>query len=170
MEFTMRNHMTQSTTAGSKGFAMLFTVLIVSLILSIAISISNLTLKQAVLSNLAKDSQIAFYQADTAVECGLYMDTTLGLFPRDVDPASDPTLFPDKFDCGGKTMVRSGSVSTDLDNYFLYEFADQKPSEPCFTIAFDKIDPTPYKVMGYGYNVCNQDSPRQVERALEVKY
>ncbi len=76
----MMTYLTQSKKQNKKGFALLFTVLIVSLILSIAIGIANLTLKQAMLSNLVKDSQAAFYQADSAVECGIYQDTVVGAF------------------------------------------------------------------------------------------
>ena len=47
---------------GKKGFALLITVVVVSLILSISLGISNLTFKQTILSNLAKDSQISFYE------------------------------------------------------------------------------------------------------------
>ncbi len=149
------------------GFAMLFTVLIISLILSIAVSISNLTLKQTVLSNLAKDSQIAFYQADAAVECGMYEDTTLGLFPVGV---TDSTL-PQTFYCAEHLMTLNQQKSA--PDYFVYDSDAPTPLSPCFKIIFDKTfsDGTDKaKVQGYGYNICNEENPRQVERALEVKY
>lgn len=157
MEFMMIHNRPQS------GFAMLFTVLIISLILSIAVSISNLTLKQTVLSNLAKDSQIAFYQADAGVECGMYQDTALGAFPKDA------TIVPDSFECGDHFMIRN-TGREERNNHYFFEFRDIDPMKPCFAIAFDKSSNTPYKVQGYGYNICNPGHPRQVERALEVKY
>lgn len=156
------NHTLQPKSSLTGGFAMLFTVLIVGLILSIAISISNLTLKQAVLSNLAKDSQIAFYQADAAVECGLYQDTALGLFPK----GSTLATVPPEFECGNRRMVLD-QLQEDTDQ-FTYTFADTNTTVPCFSIIFDKSS-EPYRVQGFGYNTCTQ-SARQVERALEVKY
>jgi len=62
----------------SGGFAMLFTVLVVSIMLAIGLGISDITYKQTLLSSLANDSQLAFYQADSGVECGMYYDKTLG--------------------------------------------------------------------------------------------
>ena len=55
---------TQQSVGLKKGFAMLFTVLLVTLVLSIGLSISNIAFKQSILSGLSKDSQISFYAED----------------------------------------------------------------------------------------------------------
>lgn len=149
-----------------KGFALLFTVLIISLILSIALSISNLTLKQAVLSGLVRDSQIAFYQADAAVECGLYQDTVLGLFPVGTTPDSVPRGFY----CGN-TLLELDELQSSVD-HFVYRYTASPETAPCYNIVFDKTTPTDTTaatIQGYGYNSC-LSGPRQVERALEVQY
>lgn len=147
------------------GFAMLFTVLIVSLILSITISISNITLRQAVLSNLAKDSGVAFYQADAAVECGMFEDTN-GKFPQ--VKAGDIFNAPSTFDCGDNKMNLDQSSS--VINKYVYKINSLKnSSSSCFSIVFDKTDPKISKVQGMGFNIC-KDSPRRVERTLEVRY
>lgn len=157
------------TSTTTKGFAMLFTVLLVSLILTIAIGISNLTLRQTILSNLAKDSGIAFYQADAAVECGMYQDT-LVLFQY----GSNVGDVPPSFSCGGVTMILDASAPNGQD-YFQYVQQNPDPAKPCYSILFDKTQaylprPSGYsRVLGSGKNICGQN-PRQVERALEVKY
>lgn len=56
------------------GFAMLFAVLTSSVLLSIGLSIFNLTLKELALSSSGRESQAAFYAADSGVECALYWD------------------------------------------------------------------------------------------------
>lgn len=150
-----------STPRTQHGFAMLFTVLLVSLILSIAVGISNLTLKQVILSNLAKDSGIAFYQADAAVECGLYQDQ-LGFFTY----GTDASAVPPSFMCGETRMVLDGTSYAD---HFLYVQDNPSPKDPCFTVLFDKVQYPKSRVLGAGKNICGP-SPRQVERALEVKY
>ncbi len=150
---------------GQKGFAMLFTVLLVSLILSIAISISNLTLKQSILSNLVKDSQIAFYQADAAVECGLYQDVVLGLFPLGTQPSDPGTV--SSFTCGDYTLEIDTANS--YDDYLIYKFSNEDIGTRCLKIIFDKTLTTDNVIQGYGYNICGE-SPRQVERALELHY
>ncbi|MCI0619669.1 LamG domain-containing protein [Candidatus Wolfebacteria bacterium] len=56
------------------GFALLFAVLTASLVLSIGLTIFNITLKEFILSSQIRDSQFAFYSADTGLECTLYWD------------------------------------------------------------------------------------------------
>lgn len=146
------------------GFAMLFTVLIVSLILSISLGISNITLKQTILSSLAKDSQIAFYQADTAVECGMYYDVA-DTFPLGTDPSSLGTIT-----CG------NDDFKIDMDqsyvDYLVFNQITSSDTPPCSAIVFDKVTNAGTNeaiVQGLGYNTCAV-SPRQVQRALQVTY
>ncbi len=147
----------------NKGFAMLFTVLIITLILSIAIGISNLSLKQMILSSLAKDSQISFYEADTAVECGLYHDSVLGSFP----PGTDASTALSKIMCGNNTYFLDNASTMD---YLIYKQEVIDASKPCSALYFDKASSVGTNVVqGRGYNIC-ASSPRQVERALEVRY
>ena len=56
----IRNHL---------GFVILYAVLLVSIILAISLSLFNITLKQLVLSLVARDSQVAFFAADNARNC-----------------------------------------------------------------------------------------------------
>lgn len=63
------------------GFAMLFAVLTASLLLTIGISIFNITFKELLISTAARESQMAFYAADSARECALYWDMKEGAFP-----------------------------------------------------------------------------------------
>ncbi len=144
---------------------MLFTVLVVTLILSIAISISNLSFKQTVLSSLAKDSQISFYEADAAVECGLKYDTVLELFPlgTDINTATTP------IECGNDIFELDLTIS--LTDYLVYKQKDIADTNlPCSSLVFDKLtSPGVNIIQGRGYNICSTN-PRQVERALEVLY
>jgi len=145
------------------GFAMLFTVLIMSLILSIALSISNITFKQTLLSSLAKDSQIAFYQADAGIECALYYDIVQNSFPL----GSEISTVPPNITCGYKELELD-TINSYRD-YFTYKDSTGG-SEPCFSIVFDKsTNPVETILQARGNNTCTQ-TPRQVERALEAKY
>lgn len=153
-----------TTNKQQSGFAMLFTVLIISLILSIAVSISNITLKQAVLSNLAKDSGIAFYQADAGVECGMYQDS-IGAFPY--VKVGDTFTPPASFTCG-KYVMNYDNTRSSNNKYIYFTKSLENSSLPCLAIVFDKTG-AKYKVQGMGFNIC-KDSARRVERTLEVKY
>lgn len=143
----------------NKGFAMLFTVVIISLILSISLGISNITLKQGILSGLAKDSQISFYEADAAIECALYYDITLDAFPLGSVPSGAPVS------CGSTTFA--ADMANSAQNYFV--FSDSTNTQaPCASFSIDK-QASGVTIKARGYNVCNA-SPRKVERALQVTY
>ena len=57
-----------------KGFTLLFAVLVSVLVLAIGTSMINIALKQIILSGSGRESQFAFYAANTGVECALYWD------------------------------------------------------------------------------------------------
>jgi len=57
-----------------KGFVLLFAVLISTLVLAVGISMISIALKQVQLSGSGRDSQYAFYVANTGAECATYWD------------------------------------------------------------------------------------------------
>lgn len=146
----------------NSGFAMLFTVLVISIILAIALGIADVTFKQTVLSSLARDSQLAFYQADSGVECGMYYDLNRGQLPR----GTVTTDAPQQFTCGKDTIsLVSGQSFTD---HFVYQ-EDVTGNTPCFSVTFDKTDPAKNLVSARGFSTCNSTA-QQVERGLQVRY
>lgn len=151
-------------TSRQQGFAMLFTVLIVSIILSLAIGISNVTYKQNLLSSIAKDSQVAFSAADDGIECGMAYDLSATYFPRGFGPASIPTK---SLSCGATNFTMDEANSSTSFIVFKQTVSDQ--TKPCKSIVFNKTDAVINKVQSRGYSMC-QNTPRQVERALEVRY
>lgn len=70
----------------NKGYTLLFAVLVSSLVLSVGVSILNISKKELLLTTGARDSSAAFYAADGGLECAVYADN-LGTF----DPNSDNT-------------------------------------------------------------------------------
>lgn len=149
-----------------RGFALLYSIIIISLILTIAISISDTTYKQGVLSSLARDSQIAFYQADTGIECGMYWDAFRNSFASPMAPGTAP----DNLDCGDRLLKLVAPESQ--ANYLVYQLIVTEGSDPCFKVVFDKTALGPSElghIQSRGYNICDA-GPKQVERALEVVY
>jgi len=67
--------------ASKKGFAVLFAVLLASFLITLGISIFSISLKEIQIATSARDSQIAYYIADSARECTLYWDIKQGAFP-----------------------------------------------------------------------------------------
>lgn len=143
---------------------MLFTVVIISIILALALGIADVTFKQTILSELARDSQLAFYQADSGVECGLYYDLSVGQFP----PKTQVTTVPNQITCGNNTASFVPLQSN--TDYFVYAEDVGNQKNPCFVITFDKTNyPTKSSVSTRGYSTCASNT-KQVERALNVTY
>ncbi|MES2623263.1 MAG: hypothetical protein V4576_02525 [Patescibacteria group bacterium] len=58
-----------------KGISLVIALIMMTLLLSISFSISNIILRQIRLANVSTNSQLSFYAADSALECALYWDT-----------------------------------------------------------------------------------------------
>lgn len=76
-----------------RGFALMIAALISSIVLAMGAAIYDISIKQLSLSSLSRETQYAFYAADTAAECALYWDTRYAYFatttPGGVTPKCD---------------------------------------------------------------------------------
>lgn len=57
-----------------KGYALLFAVLVSALVLAIGVSILNISRKELILTSGGRNSEYAFYAADSGYECAIYYD------------------------------------------------------------------------------------------------
>jgi hypothetical protein len=171
------------------GYAIMFTVILVSIISLIGIGLSNTTYKQLLLSSGAKDSQVAFYMSDMATECALYADNSSDEKIDFTDPENPPQA---TIECGIKEngdpyileLDPESYLDSSLDSgngYSLKPQGLEDSNEPCLRIAVGKKDITETiegeevfytktTIRASGYNICNQSSPRTVERTIEVRY
>lgn len=60
--------------AARTGFVLLYAVMTASIVLAVGVSIISIALKQLSISTLGRESQYAFYAANTGAECALYWD------------------------------------------------------------------------------------------------
>lgn len=145
-----------------KGYAILFTVIIVSAISVIAAGISNAIYKQIVLSSLARDSQTAFYMADTASDCALLFDMEIR---GTIDGFELLENYP--WSCGGFDM----NVNPEISGNYTIEPSGSDGSNltPCYRVSTTKngISTT---IIANGYNICNKNNIRTVERQIKIVY
>ena len=144
------------------GYALLFTLVITSIISIITFGLSNAAYKQILLSSLARDSTIAFYQADIGSECALYADNS------DFYNANNTGAI---FTCAGRSLTFTKSTSASIMTYSFYPTSVD--TNKCFRIDVIKEDMGTYiktTVNSKGYNICDKSSIRTVERAIEVTY
>ena len=89
------HHHNMFTHTQSRGFTLLLSALVSSIVLAMGASIFILVKKQITLSSLGRDSQQAFYAADQAAECALYWDSRWNYFgtstPASLVDPNDPT-------------------------------------------------------------------------------
>lgn len=149
-----------------KGYALLFTIMIISVISVITAGLLKSTTNQLILSSLAQDSQSAFYQADTAGDCALYADRK--------NP-SDITTTGGDWSCGGADLI----VTNTGNGYTIYPTSSATSSfNPCFRIDVTRADndlgygriERNTKISAKGYNICNLSNLKTVERKIEINY
>ncbi len=158
-----------------KGFAMLYAVLVSSLLLSIGISIFNLTVKELVLSSSGRESQFAFYAADTGAECALYWDFR-GNGQIFATSTSNRTPVPAAPDCistaitiNNITYPSGGGAETTFD----LSIPSGGAVPYCAVVKVKKyvnnfLETT--RINSYGYNTCDTNDPGRIERGLRICY
>ena len=150
-----------------KGFALLFTVMASSVLLAVAIAIFNLALREVILSSYGRESQIAFYAADTGAECAMYWDMK-GFFATSTDTIVPS---PHQLFCGGETIdtnIQSGEGKHNATTLFSMQSV-------CADVVVAKTDPngtgvSATQIDSRGHNTCVLTDPTRVERGLRVNY
>ncbi|HMP19158.1 MAG TPA: pilus assembly PilX N-terminal domain-containing protein [Candidatus Paceibacterota bacterium] len=164
------------------GFTLLFAVLVAVLILSVGITIINLSIKQIIISGSARESQYAFYAANTGLECAKYWDIkSFIMFPGGevVFKYIQSEQYPndtDNITCNNVKLFNTSS----LDGNLVFD-PDKKINS--FTLRFDGYPYCAYVevlkypdtnnnyqiktiIDSYGYNTCDESNPRRIERGL----
>lgn len=165
---TININMKKNKLKNQKGYAMLFTIIIVSAISVITAGLSSIAYKQLTLSSLAKDSQVATIWADTANECALFFHQKL--FPYYSEDANDPTTWA----CGGQELEFELNRGEEDLRYSLSPVEDQNSKKnPCFKIVTSQVnneDGIQVKIESSGYNICDTQHIRSVERSYQINY
>lgn len=151
---------------GKRGFTLLFAVLVANLILAIGIATFALTVKQVTLSSVGRESQFAFFAADSGIECALYWDFTSQAFSA--------TEAIDQIVCNGTTITEAddggaiGGRGYGNPTTFTFTF----PPDPfCAQVSVTKYDsPRRTVIDSRGYNTCDTGNPRRVERGIRANY
>jgi hypothetical protein len=176
-----------------KGFTLLFSILVSTLVLAVGASVVSIALRQLVISGTGRDSQYAFYAANTGVECALYWDSIGG---SHFATSSDSTDFSGPMYCLGiniADLINNGDdnygvpadkkTANQAETKFRLEFEEIGPDneevEYCTDVVVKKekvTNPTTSRsrikttIISSGYNTCDTTNPRRIERGLEVIY
>lgn len=137
-------HMDKNTSAG---FTLFVAVLVSSLLLAVGFSIGTIVLKQLTIAGGGGGSQVAFYAADSAIECATYWDRKKADGTTwTIGPFSTSTLADDGFDpsasmqCGPNGEVKG--LTKTCDNAAICNAASLAATTT-FSISFkDPYNPT----------------------------
>lgn len=158
-----------------KGFTLLLAALVASIVLALGTSIFQIASKELTLSATGRDSQFAFYAADTAAECALYWDVRHQLFATST-PAAPTNLTCDNQTAAVTATAVTGGASS---NFEILLFADVPPgSGYCADVSITKkLDQTTNSektvIDANGYSVaCSaiNTSPTALQRSVELQY
>jgi hypothetical protein len=151
-----------------RGVTLLIAVILSSVVLSVALALLDISYKQILLASSAKQSQYAFYSADSVMECGLYWDQQKDAFDFTATSyltsgisCSDPsgtahTIVP--------TTSLSGTTRTSVVTI------PCTPSGTAGTVTIYKAPNGDTSIFATGYSTCDASDPRRIERGLKVTY
>ena len=172
----MRKNTSQSSARSQAGFTLLFAVLVSSLLLGIGATIATITAKSFVFSSLGRDSGLAFYSADTGIECALYLDKV-----REVIATSTLSNPPSSgVYCNGEDLANSSSSSqwkvTRISPTKAVTVFHLVGAPYCVDVTITKdttvgsLQATPTFIEARGYNTCDTTNPRRLERGIFSGY
>lgn len=173
-----------STNLQKRGFALLFSVLVAGILLTIGLGIFSITFKELLLSSSDRESQIAFYAADTGTECALYWDiqhpdTLYSVFGLVV--GSGTTSPPDVSSpilCGDQDVITNGywnpgGAVAPIETIFRIE--NIGGTDACADVTVTKdynagAGERTTRIDSRGFNTCDPNASRRAERGLRVEY
>lgn len=153
--------------ASQGGFVLLYVIVISSIILAMTLSVGNIALKEIKFSTSARDTNDAFFAADTGAECALYNDRS------DINSFAGESEFIKCLD-----PSRYIGLTGELTEWHFVLSGLGIEGKSCAKVKVTKYfnDPVITTIISKGYNDnggyddgCDQ-GPNTIERQLEVKY
>jgi len=158
------------STTSPRGITLLIAVIFSTVVLSVALALLDVSYKQQVLASTAKQSQSAFYSADTLMECALYWDQKINAF----DYFSPNTTIT----CGTQTVTLP--IVTAVGNTKTTTFTVPCPAGGSTVLGTVTVVKTTGAatcsttgtscIYATGYSTCNAGDLRRIERGLKVIY
>lgn len=160
------------------GFTLLIAIITTSMLLIVSFVVVNIALKQLILASAAKESQYAFYAADSGTECAVYWDL------KDSALSAFATSTPGTITCNTQT-IGVGNTQT----------VPTIPSQSARIGGGGNVNPTSIFKIDYpkgctivrvtkayagsvivttidsrGYNTCDTSALRRFERGVILTY
>lgn len=155
----------------SRGFTLLTAVILASVVLALGIALLDIAYKQIVLASTAKNSQYAFYAADTGLECALYYDQQQAQFDYS-------GLASNSISCNNGQSISLITAPNSSTQDTVAGVRTTAFDIPCTTggssvlahVTVTKASNGATVIYSTGYSSCNTSDTRRIERGLKVTY
>ncbi len=184
----------------NKGYTLLFSIIVASIVLSIAAFILSVSRKQFILSAVTRDSTMAIYAADSAIQCAVQSlyEGNLATSTRDEETGEynarnaiifcNNSLISQSFDIDAADKINAeDNYNLDTTTYkieqiespMFFDFSNDSCAIVNVTKGYDSINfKHKYIIDAKGYNnkfskPCTENAeynPRTVERAIRIIY
>lgn len=161
-----------------KGFTLLLSMLVVSMVLSVALGITEIVIKENQLATLVRESEAAFHAADKGIDCALFYHIS---YDRNVPallyaPFSTSSAFQvppnmNTVTCNGVEIDNLWTVSNPapLTSSGLTEFRLNFADGSCADVSvLNTNGGANSEIISEGYNTCDTNSPRRTLRVIKV--
>lgn len=151
-------------TSSPRGFTLLIAVILSSVLVSITLALIDIAYKQVVLASTATQSEYAFYNADSALECALYWDQKFNAFDYS-SPLSASSITCNNLPVTGYTPTTINASIKQI------QFTIQcTGGGTAGTVTVLKNTTGGTWLYGNGYNTCSVNDKRRIERGLKATY
>jgi hypothetical protein len=161
----------------NSGIALLFSIMLSMIFLTVAVGVLNIAVKELNFSTSGKNTNDAFFAADSGVECALFNDKSSSTFFVNPDvegylsDLASFTCFGEKIDLKQKypnfdfTVIGLGS-----NNISCAKVNVLKTFDEITDIISTKITSKGYNIDGDSKEKCGAYNSNSIERVLEVTY
>lgn len=165
-----------------RGFILLISVLVSSIILAISLGVYSLSIKEVILASFLKQSSLAFGAADRGIECTLYWDRTATqngmpytIFSTSTAYATIPSATLDTAKCDTSRLddstaapIGTGWTVTNTPLVGTTQFTLTYPDNTCAEVTVIKEGVTKTTIISNGYNTCDPSNSRRTQRTIQV--
>jgi len=156
-----------------KGFTLFVALVVASAVLLGSYAVGNALFTQLKQSSSNRDSQKAFAAADNGLECAQYWDAQ-----GESAFAPSPLVSTTNIECGGKIISSDDDIGSLPDSVVIFNAATTTQNifevtyddSTCAVVSVVKDNNDYTTIESRGYNVCDPDAPRRIERAVRVRY
>ena len=156
------------TNIKKSGYALYTSIILTGVLILVAYATANLAIKELALSISGAESHIAFYNADSGLECALYGDTKNGATSVfDVATPGTLTCNGQSIVTGSQTVQTSPSISSVIGGASLSVF-QLNFSQGCAIVYVNKNANGTTYINSKGYNTCT--TANRLERGVDITY